>query len=176
MKIIILFQIAAGVCYMLTHRYIDGAVDFGGAFLGLMMFGSNAEDNGYSMQSTLCFLSFAFVFLFWSLTRGVFYFMGKDQASALLSGWQADVYQGALIGDVVIYFFMTILAYLLYSEMRRTLDDITNLAQFLHATDGSPAYQRVAQEEAGEEGGDVESGTASTDKPYNGHIFRINKK
>jgi hypothetical protein len=177
MKIFILFQITAGALFMATGRYVDGSVDFLSSFLGLMMFGSNAETNSYNLQSTLCFLAFAFVFLFWSLSRGVFFFMGKDQSALLLHGWRADVYEGVVIADVAIYFFMTILAYLLYSELRRILDDISHLAQFLHQTDGSTAYQRLAQVEDVTDEADIEGGRGdSTDKPNSGRGFTLGPK
>lgn len=181
-KIVILFQVAAAVCFMLSRRYVDGAVDFAGAFLGMMMFGSSAEEQGFSLQSTLCYLAFAFVFLFWSMTRGVFYFMGKEAPATVLTGWQQYTYQGAVIGDVAIYFALTLLVYLLYSELRRTLDDITNLAQFLRTTDGSAVYSSLpTTEQADAE--DVENGTGdqnnrgpgSTDKVYTGNVYKLSK-
>ncbi len=119
LKIIVFFQLAVSIAFVVSQRYVDAGISLGAALFGLACFGFNASEDGFSIQTTVCYMSFAFVMLFWALTRTVFFFLGKEVSATALNSWQAIVFQSAIISDIVIYFAASLTSYLLYSVRPR---------------------------------------------------------
>jgi hypothetical protein len=121
LKIATLFQLAAVVCFALCHRYVDAGIEILGALFGIACIGMNAADEGFSLQTVLCYVAFAFVMLFWVTVRAVFFFIGKEApAVTALTGWQMTLYQTTIVADVAVYFAITMLAYMLYTVRFRS--------------------------------------------------------
>jgi len=116
LKIALFFQLSVVVCLVLAHRYVDAGVGVLGVIFGLACVGFNSADDGFALQTVLCYTAFACVMLFWGMSRAVFHFIGKEApTAAALAGWQASVYQAAVIADVAVYFCVFMLSYMLYS-------------------------------------------------------------
>lgn len=137
-KIMVMFQLCAGVTFILVHRYVDGAVNVIGALMGMMTVALE-EDEGFSLQGMLCYIAYTCVFMFWSMVRAVFYFAGKEAPQYALHGWESVAYEVAIIADVVIYTVLTVLCYLLIQVRSLSLPfrayissnpDVTRLSQY----------------------------------------------
>lgn len=129
-KVMVMFQLCAGVAFIVVHRYVDGAVNVVGAILGLMSVALE-EDEGFSLQGMLCYIAYTCVFMFWSMVRAVFYFAGKESPQYALHGWQSVAYEVAIIADVVIYTILTVLCYLLI-QVRYLVPDLLTLSNRYH--------------------------------------------
>lgn len=174
-KIAILFQLSAAVCLILCKHYVDAGVNLLGVCLGVMTVGMNVADEGFNMQSVLCYLAYSCVFMFWSFVRGVFFYMGKE-APYTLVGWQDTVYQVAILSDVVVYTALTLLTYMLAAELRQVVENATNVVQYL--ADGNVPYNAVPaspeQAEAIEAGRvPAEADMTPPAKPFSGPSYRL---
>jgi len=161
LKIATLFQLAAVVCFALCHRYVDAGIEILGALFGIACIGMNAADEGFSLQTVLCYVAFAFVMLFWVTVRAVFFFIGKEApAVTALTGWQMTLYQTTIVADVAVYFAITMLAYMLYTELRRIVDDVANLARLLTNPDALAAYAALPPQQDDSEVRDANAAAA----------------
>jgi hypothetical protein len=111
-------QFVLGIFDFLGTRYFDGAFDIVFALIG---FCAIKNSDGHSYQQVICYMflnGFNFV---WSILRLILNLAGVRGFKGPSEGWRSDFYMITIGAGPAVYLACTVVAYLLYKELKAIL-------------------------------------------------------
>jgi len=119
LRVVIVLHGALALTFFLANDWLQGLFDIIGVLIGYL---SIRDPNGYNFQSVICYTMFCGMEFIWGVVRLILYLADALDKSPP-TNWQLYAYVGSIVAGPIIYFLGSLLAYLLYKELRNMMLD-----------------------------------------------------
>jgi len=119
-KISLALHLALSILFFLSFQWFDGTFDLIAVCVGVM---AVYDSEGMNLQSVMCYGIFCGMYGLFAIIRMIMYFASHLGVNVPTRHWQFQIYVVSLIAAPIIYILCCFVAFQLYNELRKIVND-----------------------------------------------------